>query len=383
MTPRRPWYAHGHRLEQRWDAWRGALKARLGWRTPAMIQAFRGYGDGARVRLKGRVLELGGRERWRQRTGRWSDLVRMYHRFATDEVPGARVRASFAGRTVETVSDEEGYFEVALDGFGAVRSGELWRPLELELLAPLAAAQPPPRVAAPVLVPPSAAGFAVVSDIDDTIVRTGATSLLRNLRTTLLTSIEGRVAFKGIGAFYRALERGGGAEVVNPIFYVSSSPWNLYDLLERFIELNGIPLGPLFLRDLGWDASKFIRSRHADHKLGAIETLLDFYPEPPLHPDRRQRPARRGDLSRGRAPPPRSHPRRLHPRAGQALGARQRRQGGARRGARGGRRGGALPDAAARRRPRRGPGLDRRPGGPGGPGRGRGADPRRLSDALR
>jgi phosphatidate phosphatase APP1 len=279
VTPRRPWYAHGHRLEQRWDAWRGALKARLGWRTPAMIQAFRGYGDGARVRLKGRVLELGGRERWRQRTGRWSDLVRMYHRFATDEVPGARVRATFAGRTVETVSDEEGYFEVALDGFAAAAPpGELWRPLQLDLLAPLAAARPPVQVAAPVLVPPAAAGFAVVSDIDDTIVRTGATSLVRNLRTTLLTSIEARVAFKGIGAFYRALELGGGAAVVNPIFYVSSSPWNLYDLLERFIELNGIPLGPLFLRDLGWDASKFIRSRHEDHKLGAIETLLDFYP---------------------------------------------------------------------------------------------------------
>ncbi|MCC2663504.1 MAG: hypothetical protein K0S35_1426, partial [Geminicoccaceae bacterium] len=234
---------------------------------------------GARVRLKGRVLELGGRERWRQRTGRWSDLVRMYHRFATDEVPGARVRATFAGRTVETVSDEEGYFEVALDGFAAAAPpGELWRPLQLDLLAPLAAARPPVQVAAPVLVPPAAAGFAVVSDIDDTIVRTGATSLVRNLRTTLLTSIEARVAFKGIGAFYRALELGGGAAVVNPIFYVSSSPWNLYDLLERFIELNGIPLGPLFLRDLGWDASKFIRSRHEDHKLGAIETLLDFYP---------------------------------------------------------------------------------------------------------
>ena len=53
-------------------------------------------------------------------------------------------------------------------------------------------------------------------------------------------SVEGRIAFKGIGAFYRALELGGGAEVVNPIFYVSSSPWNLYDLLERFIELDGI-----------------------------------------------------------------------------------------------------------------------------------------------
>ena len=38
------------------------------------------------------------------------------------------------------------------------------------------------------------------------------------------------------------------------------------------------PARAQFLRDLGWDASKFIRSRHADHKLGAIETLLEFYP---------------------------------------------------------------------------------------------------------
>jgi len=86
------------------------------------------------------------------------------------------------------------------------------------------------------------------------------------------------VPFKGIGAFYRALERGAGGAAGNPIFYVSSSPWNLYDLLEEFMRLNELPSGPLLLRDLGWDQRKFIAGRHETHKLEAIETLLGFYP---------------------------------------------------------------------------------------------------------
>jgi phosphatidate phosphatase APP1 len=250
----------------------------MGWLDPVAIQAFRGYGDRGRLRLKGRVLEEGGLERWQHRAGLGSNLMRMFHRFESDEIPDARIRASFGGRAVETASDEEGYFDVALDDLAAIEEGEPWQMVELELLAPLVGDQQPVRVAAPVLMPPPAAGFAVVSDVDDTIIRTGATNLLRSLRTTLFTSVEGRVPFKGIGAFYRALERGAGGAAGNPIFYVSSSPWNLYDLLEEFMRLNEIPSGPLLLRDLGWDQSKFIAGRHEDHKLEAIETLVEFYP---------------------------------------------------------------------------------------------------------
>jgi phosphatidate phosphatase APP1 len=249
----------------------------MGWLDPAMIQPFRGYGDGPRLRLKGRVLEAGGLKRWQGRAGVGANLMRMFQRFESDEVPGARVRASFAGQTVETASDEEGYFEIALDGLEAAPRGETWQMVELELLGPLLAEQAPVKIAAPVLVPPPAAGFAVISDVDDTIIRTGATNLLRNLRTTLFTSVEGRVPFKGIAAFYRALQEGTGRAPVNPIFYVSSSPWNLYDLLEEFMRLNDIPAGPLLLRDLGWDQRKFIKGSHEDHKLAAIKTLLEFY----------------------------------------------------------------------------------------------------------
>ena len=52
----------------------------------------------------------------------------------------------------------------------------------------------------------------------------------------------------------------------NPFFYVSSSPWNNYDLLYHFLELNEIPQGPLLLRDFGIDENKLGHSDHMSHK---------------------------------------------------------------------------------------------------------------------
>ena len=61
-----------------------------------------------------------------------------------------------------------------------------------------------------------------------------------------------RLPFPGVAAFLRALYAGAGGGERNPLFYVSSSPWNIYDLLSEFFSLNDIPIGPvLFLRDWG------------------------------------------------------------------------------------------------------------------------------------
>jgi phosphatidate phosphatase APP1 len=63
----------------------------------------------------------------------------------------------------------------------------------------------------------------------------------------------------------------------NPFFYVSSSPWNLYDLLVDFLDLNKIPPGPLLLRDFGLRKQEFAGST-ANHKLTEIENILLTYP---------------------------------------------------------------------------------------------------------
>jgi phosphatidate phosphatase APP1 len=59
---------------------------------------------------------------------------------------------------------------------------------------------------------------------------------------------------------------------VNPFFYVSKSPWNLYAPLMEYLEVQGLPLGPLALRDFGL-------RREKEHKRKTIEDILATYPK--------------------------------------------------------------------------------------------------------
>jgi phosphatidate phosphatase APP1 len=277
-----PLFGLGASVEHGWDRLRRAARARLGWQDPVTVCPYRGYGDHTRLRLTGRVLEVKKLAKPTADDSVWTTLVHMFHRFESDEIPGARVRAHFNGATLEAVADGEGYFEVEFSGLEGLDPDPppdaRWREVELELIEPLRAGQNEVLVKGQVLTPPAAADFGVISDVDDTILETGATDLWRNLRTTLFSTAEARSPFKGVGAFYRALERGRHRAPRNPIFYVSSSPWNLYDLLERFVLHHGIPPGPFFLRDLGFDRTKFGHGRHQTHKIAAIERLFAFYP---------------------------------------------------------------------------------------------------------
>jgi hypothetical protein len=67
----------------------------------------------------------------------------------------------------------------------------------------------------------------------------------------------------------------------NPIFYVSKSPWNLYDLLLEFLDIHGIPVEPLFLRDFGLHLA-FAAQEQQAYKLRKIVPLLDLYDPLPL-----------------------------------------------------------------------------------------------------
>jgi phosphatidate phosphatase APP1 len=239
-----------------------ALLARLAqrWRDPLIILPYLGYGTRRSLTVCGRVLEDEGFRPAADADTRWRNLVRFYQRLESDEVAGARLRARFSGLERETVTDGEGYFsiELKIDSL----QPRPWQDVELELLDPGAA-----HAVARVLVPSPRAKFGVISDIDDTIVASNVTSKLRLLLTVALTNARTRKPFPGVAAFYRALHAG-----VNPVFYVSKSPWNLYVPLVEYLEVQGFPLGPLMLRDFGFSSSK-------NRKTEAIESILAVYPK--------------------------------------------------------------------------------------------------------
>jgi phosphatidate phosphatase APP1 len=95
---------------------------------------------------------------------------------------------------------------------------------------------------------------------------------------TFLKNAHSRLPFEGVAAFYQALQSGRSGAEQNPVFYVSSSPWNLYDMLVDFLEINKIPKGPLFLKDYGFSHGKLFSESHALHKPKQIRNILNAYP---------------------------------------------------------------------------------------------------------
>jgi phosphatidate phosphatase APP1 len=264
-------------VEQRFDRLRFEAKRRLGLLDPFEILPYRGYGTQRELFLRGRVLEERGITRSGQYATVWDNLRNMALRFASDEVPGARVRASFKGHQVETRADEEGFFDVRLQSAEPLTDSAGWHPVELELLHPPSPRRGSVGSTGQVLVPADAR-FAVVSDIDDTVVRSSATNVLKMAWIVLLNNAHTRLPFEGVNAFYEALQRGAEGRDLNPIFYVSSSPWNIYDVLEDFLDVHGVPAGPLFLKD--WSLT--VLGKHRTHKLGIIRRLLRTYPDLPF-----------------------------------------------------------------------------------------------------
>ncbi|WP_375551335.1 phosphatase domain-containing protein [Rhodophyticola porphyridii] len=196
---------------------------------------------------------------------RLTNLRQMASLFITDEVAGVAVLPE----GVEELSDAEGYVTLTLPGAGAGP----WDDVPMRI-----AGRPDSEVICPVQVPGETARWLVISDVDDTMIETGAHSLARNLWTTFTGSALTRVVHPDAVKLMATLAEGGR----NPVFYVSSSPWNLHDFLEGLFARADLPRGPMFLRDLGVSPSGGIGAGHLDHKSAAIDTILSATPDLPV-----------------------------------------------------------------------------------------------------
>ncbi|HYQ92292.1 MAG TPA: phosphatase domain-containing protein, partial [Candidatus Competibacteraceae bacterium] len=272
-------WLHGtaHHLEKRWDTWRFQRRRRLGRIESVHIVPFLGYGNASKAVLGGRVLEKKPLGRPHEDTPWWENVRAMIQRWASAEIPHVRLAARCNGQVLETTTDEEGYFTVEFALQERPVRGPGWHQVEIELLDAVVPGQEAVTATGQILIPPAQPDFMIVSDIDDTILKTYATDFFRMVRVTLLNNVHTRIPFAGVSAFYQALHQGPHGTSQNPLFYISSSAWNLYDLLLDFLDLHQIPRGPLLLRDLGIDESQFIKTGH-EHKLEKLEQLLHFYP---------------------------------------------------------------------------------------------------------
>jgi phosphatidate phosphatase APP1 len=272
-----------YRLETAFDKLSHLVRHRLRTR-PLMIQPFLGYGNASGMRIRARVLADKGIRPAREEDGLWRNFSNAIKRLESSEYPQAHVQLSVGNTTATVTCDNEGFVNHWLDYDSDDLHNNLsddlhnslsYAPVHYKLVKP---GRPEPVLAeGAVLMPSRQATFGIISDVDDTVLQTGATSTLSMLKKVLFGNARTRLPFAGVSAFYQAL-----CAEHNPIFYVSSSPWNLYDVLTEFFDLNDIPQGPLMLRDWGIKPSELLPLGHKKHKLESIRAILDTYPDLPF-----------------------------------------------------------------------------------------------------
>ncbi|MFZ4816399.1 MAG: App1 family protein [Phototrophicaceae bacterium] len=263
-------------IENWFDRWRFSLSLRPS--RAVILTPYIGYGTPTSALIRGRVLLDKRLEAPNPRDTLWRNLSNTYKRFETDEIPFAQVRVVGDHLRAEATCDEEGFFNLTLlPEDQTLPTG--WSHIRLQVVQTPYDRIPDQsvEVSAPLMIPPSDAQFAIVSDLDDTIVQTEVLRPLQMLRHTFLENAYERLPFRGVPELYQGLQRGTG-KTFNPIFYVSSSPWNLYDMITDFFAINRVPRGPIHLRHIGLNGESIGAADHTAHKLGYIEGLLALYP---------------------------------------------------------------------------------------------------------
>lgn len=249
---------------------------------PFQIVAYRGYGNGKRILVQGRVLECENVRPATDKDSLGSNLLNTLKRIASDPVSGARVKVTIGKNETEVVCDGEGFFREWFDLTEPIVATGPWEKATFELVSPVRAGHDHVTAEGLIQIPPESCGFGVISDLDDTVIQSRIANFLQAVRTVMLGNARTRLPFPGVAAFYQALEKGGTGIQNNPIFYVSSSPWNIYDIISDFMDIQRIPSGPILLRDWDIDPSALSSKRLKTHKDPLIREILDLYPSLPF-----------------------------------------------------------------------------------------------------
>lgn len=266
-------------LESKFDRWKFERRVKKGKLGEVVVFPYRGFGNGKEIYVKGRVLESNGLAKPHPEDSTWTNIKAMAKRYLSREVPNVYLKASFQGKQQLIKVTGDGYFTLQMTYDKAVNPMQLWHQVEFELIDRSIGRDEAIIGTGEIMIPDQKSEYGIISDIDDTVLISNTTNSIEIVKMALLNNATTRSSFQGVASFYQALQAGSQGDSHNPVFYVSSSPWNMYDMLEDFFEINGLPKGPILLRDIGLTENRLIKGKHSKHKLEKIRRILNFNPK--------------------------------------------------------------------------------------------------------
>ena len=246
-----------------------------GLQRPTVIQPYRGFVADGIAHVRARAVEQPVFDAAPGGLRVDATLAANLLRWVVLDIAGLEVTCTVAGNSVTVNSNADG-FVIAKVPVGDIEPG--WHEVQFSAVDQGEEVSARGRV----VLPDPASKIGVITDIDDTILTTGMTEGLKALRRTLLRDANGRRPVPGTPSLYRGLARGtDSSRPESTFFYVSSGPWNLYDMLVQFLGVRGFPRGPLFMTDWrpGAPQADEDRKLESHHKRARIRRILDAYPD--------------------------------------------------------------------------------------------------------
>jgi phosphatidate phosphatase APP1 len=233
------------------------------------IVVYAAYGSPHVVYLNGRVLEKEKRTAPKKDDSLWRRLKRIASDLESDEVPSMQL-AWKLGETESSIrTNKEGLFEAAIEAPEGTLFSRL-KPPELKLESNDDRYRAEQITLTPVIM--ARGDLAIISDLDDTIVRTDVTNGMLFFRQFVKNAAQ-LEPIPGVSTLYRSLN----AKTV-PVLYLSGSPINLFERMRFYLELHKFPAGPMFLKNLGGRDSDSLFAQKT-YKLGHLRKLAKRLPE--------------------------------------------------------------------------------------------------------
>ena len=248
-------------VEDGWNTAVGSVLRRRGWTH--LVVGHTGYANSEMVRVLARVVHAPARDEDTSRSDQQA-FRRGWRSFVTAEVPRTEVTVTLGDQVHTVRTDRSGTIDARLPNPG-------WEPGWHEVELSSTRGEP---TTARILVIDDDTELGIVSDIDDTVLRTLLPRPLVAAYNTFVLPEHARSAVPGMAVLYSEIVR---AHPGTPTVYLSTGAWNVAGLLRRFLAGHGYPDGPLLLTDWGPTNTGWFRSGR-DHKRSALRSLAADFP---------------------------------------------------------------------------------------------------------
>lgn len=240
------------------------------------LRIYKGYGHTHHLVVYGHLLRGNPAVRERFTHNFFYNIRHLIRLFTIDPIPEARIQLQHEATLLETKTRADGFFEFHWEspqelvaGFQSIRvtylddEGNTIQEMPGELYIP------------------HSVQLGVISDIDDTILISYSSRLVKRLRVLFTRQPRSRKTFADIVHYFTLLSRSHTTpDLPNPFFYVSSSEWNLYDDLTEFFAHNHLPEGVLLLNKIkGLQELGASGQTQHHNKLVRIERIMRMFPK--------------------------------------------------------------------------------------------------------